>query len=111
MRTGSTQIKSRHARTVISQSQQRTRGPKLVQSECAMKDIAGRQAEALLQIEWRQRKHSNDAAAEVWCVACDCIDDQIGSCLPLVFPAASIRQDWRKVLAEQARHVLAGWCE
>src|SRR5262245_52863642 len=107
MRAGAAKIESAHTCAVVAVTQQRTRGPQLIETKSAMKDVAGRQSETLFEIERREREDAEDAAAEVGCVARDGVDDEVRGALPFFFPAAAIGERGCEVLAEQARHMRA----
>src|SRR5690606_33307719 len=65
VRAGAAQIQGLQGPAVISLPQQRPRREQLVEPQGAVEDVAAHQAEAALQVEWRQRLVAQYAGAEV----------------------------------------------
>src|SRR6478609_1606422 len=69
MRSGSAYVKRPNRTPVIRKPQYWPRAEKLIERQRAVENVAADQAERSLQIERREHHASEDAAAEVGCIA------------------------------------------
>src|SRR5271155_412597 len=72
-----------------------------------MKNIAAHEPECPFQIEWAHDLPPEHGGLEIRSMAVDEIDHHVRHFLAMRIPGSTVRQDWRDMLAEQARHVLA----
>src|SRR5579862_3092140 len=93
------QVKPANRRAVVPIAEERACGPHLIDPERPMKDVATYQAETLLQVAGRQGGACNDGAAKVGSVLIDGIDDESGSFVPCLIPAAAAWQLGCEMLA------------
>src|SRR5271156_2671857 len=100
MRTRATQIEPADWHAVIGVSPHRASRKKLIGRHRAVKDIAVRQAEDLLQIEWRETLPSNHARLEARRVRFDSVDHQVTDGFAMLVPGRAIGELRSDVLTE-----------
>ena len=82
----------------------------MLERQLALKDVAFRQSEFSLQVEWRQDLTIADDASDVWSVFRYRVDDCIAERLPLIVPRSSA-ESVGGVLHEARQDVLTRWSE
>src|SRR5215813_13422163 len=109
MRTRAAEVQPRGRHAVAGVSKHRARGKKLVQCQRAVEDVAIRQAEDSLKIEWRETLPGDHARFEAWRIRLHRIDHQVGDRFAVLLPRRAVGKLRRNVLAESARDMRAWW--
>ncbi|NDF86690.1 MAG: hypothetical protein EB102_09265 [Gammaproteobacteria bacterium] len=82
-----------------------------------MEDVTARKAELFFEIEWRERRATDDAGAEIGRVIIDRVDDELGGRIahagrvPAAIDGIGSRKVVVEVLTEETRDVRAPGCE
>src|SRR5262245_19347393 len=107
MRARAAEIEPRQRHAVIRVAEDGPRGKELIERQRAVEDIAVRQTEGALQIEWRENLAADHTRAEAGSELIHGIDHEVGDFVAMSVPRFAIGQLRSDVLAEQARHVRA----
>src|SRR5439155_27017870 len=92
---------------VVAASEHRPGREKLIERELPVKDVATGQTELAFQIQRGKRAQRDNACAEAGSVAVHRVEHQLGNLVPRVVPRSAAGKLWIRMLAEQARDVLA----
>ena len=86
MRGRTAHIKVANRRAVLRPSRHRAQKEQLLQREFALKDVAFRQAELALDVQWREHLTMNNDVAQIRRVFRDGIDHRIAELFALLVP-------------------------
>ena len=105
VRARTAHVQASYRSAIVAVAKRGAGRPELIERHMAVHDVAADQPEFALEVERRMDLPRDDRRLEIGRVPGDGLDDQVGGGFTLVVPAATVREDGRKLLAEQAGDV------